>query len=75
MTRQALAKMQPVPFRSLFFILTHLHKVADDPRNKMGVKNLATVFSPSLVSAPSTSIRLDWAPQLTCETDEHFTTQ
>ncbi len=47
--RKALDNLSIVALNSLNFLLVHLRKVADDPNNKMGVKNLATVFSPSLV--------------------------
>jgi hypothetical protein len=47
--RKALGNLSPVALYTLNYLLVHLRKVADEPLNKMGVKNLATVFSPNLL--------------------------
>jgi hypothetical protein len=47
--RKALGNLSPVALYTLNYLLVHLRKVADEPLHKMGVKNLATVFSPNLV--------------------------
>jgi hypothetical protein len=47
--RQAVKLLDHDSASVLEYLLIHLRKVADHPINKMGVRNLATVFSPNLV--------------------------
>jgi hypothetical protein len=47
--QNSLKLLEPSSEQVLCFLLIHLKKVADEPANKMGARNLSTVFSPNLV--------------------------
>jgi hypothetical protein len=47
--QNSLKLLEPSSEQVLRFLLIHLKKVAEEPANKMGARNLSTVFSPNLV--------------------------
>ena len=55
--RQAFKVLDHDTAAVLEYLLIHLRKVADQPVNKMGARNLATVFSPNLVQTISETRR------------------
>ena len=55
--RKTISTMDKDSARVLKFLLLHLHRVSAEPANKMGCRNLSTVFSPNLVHCISETRR------------------